>query len=601
MYIDAGHDKTVEVGVKQTILVAVLAWLFWGVAAAQDRDQLLADCVTVEACFTALDPAMPAKDRGVYEGDIDAIRVILKTRFGDAAKYALLDKARGAHPGWRNFASAILSDWGDWQESDVPLLREALQLKHGGWNARALGDIGSDAAILALVEDLPFSGMPGQTGWALHGIGPKVLSFLLPVLEAPSIEELGDDWDRRYKGRRGAIALVQAFRSQAVVVADEWIAIARNRREPAGRRIAALRGLGAMNGYLGDKSRSLRSIRHDRDPKISESAFDALVATHDPSVAQEFAETCKPTAEKWSPYAFEARRCLSQLSDFGTNARVAGKAILPFLKSENKKEQLFAIDTLGLISDAEAVPHIEPFLHSSDWRQVYAGVRALGNLKAWESVPEIEAAVQGHWLWELEQYGKYVSTQLIKRQPYADVVAMHWGDLRGGLGNYTSFFDSRDRCNWSVWTYNSERLEFEDENYGEGEIVQLADGKLVGTDKGEFGGALEWRPNVGEPITIVDDNTSHIYPVAGGYISIHGLAHMGSNRGFAVMLKRDENGNWSAEEIARFPGAAYQVKRMGVDVFAANANRRVIIFSPKGIIEAARCDWSARPREKLGD
>ncbi|GJL95736.1 MAG: hypothetical protein DHS20C05_21410 [Hyphococcus sp.] len=482
-------------------------------------------------------------------------------------------------------------------ERDVPLLRKALKFEHGGWIANALGDVGSPAAIEALVEDLPLAGFSSQTGWALFHIGPEVLAYLLPALEPPSWEEVynssGDEMYSKYVGWRGATYLIAEFRSQATIIADDWINVATDRRAAPIKRIAALRGLGAMKGYLGEKSQLIRPIRQDSDQTISRQAFDTLILTHDISIAEEYAASCQPTGDKWDSYVFKSRNCLQQLSEFGANGHVAGEHIRRFLHSENKMEQLYAIEALGLIGYAEAIPQIESFLASPDWRHVYASIRALGHLRSRRSVGKIEEAVRNHWLWELQRFGERASTIMVNRQPFTEKFTNNiYVALAGRFGNYNSLIDFSQECESGIWLYRGGEITFTKPIYAPETILEFPDGKIIATDNGEFGGSLEWHPKQGDTVTLVADNTSYIFPVSNGYLTIHGISHIVTDYGFAVLVTRNEYGAWHAKEVARFPGNSRIVQRLEGDLFAANFYGRVITFSPDGIQEPALCDYS---------
>lgn len=579
--------KTILISILGALLVATGAW-------GQDRAAILQDCATVADCLGIIEQTLPEKDTGRSFGDEENVAAILKARFGRAARDALLQKAVGDHGGWRNYSGGVLEHWHDWSEEDIPLLSRALELQSGGWIARPLGEIGSPQAIKVLLRDLIKIGIGSQTGWALHNIGVKTLDYVLPSLAEPGYEELPPEADYR-EGWRAVAALIEAFGSRATIVADEWVEVAVSRRASQMRRVAALRGLAAMNGYLDDKAVALHRLLKDRDKKVADQAFLTLVSVHDPAVAVRFAKTCKPTGEPWDEYVFPTFECLRQLSDFGSNARGAGRLVLPFLESANKSEQLDAIETLGLIGYEPAIPRIESFLESKDWRHVYASVRALAQMRSRSSIPKIESAIEGHWLWELQTYAGRAVSLMLRHQPYSEILGDDWADRLSGFGRYSAPYLGRDECEWNVWTYKGSQLTFEKSTTENDIRLPLRDGELVGTDRGEFGGDLRWKPTSGAEFVLVAENTHAIFPVKDGFVSIHGIGHMMISYGFAAFISRSEDGVWRAEEVARFPAAAYQAKQLGPDLFAANAAGRVIIFSRNGILGTADCDYRARP------
>lgn len=561
-------------------------------AQADNRDPLIKDCPSIEDCLEILGRALPVEDKGIYDHDVDEIRAILKQRFGDAARDALLEKAQEGHGGWINFAGALLGDWGDWREEHLPALVAALRKNSGGWIARALGELGTDGAIRALVDDLK-NGDNNQTSFALEQLGPRVLPYLLPLLELPDPEDLPPDTPYQ-GGWLTAASVIKANKSNSLSIADEWVNLASNRRKIAVQRIAALRGLSAIGGYLGEKSVRLRPLLRDRDKAISEQTYKTLVAAFDSSVARRLAASCEPVADEWTYIDIESLLCLRALSEFGTNARQAGDLVMPYLSAE-KADQLIGIETLGLIGYEPAIPKIEKFLESSDWRLVLAATRALGQLKAYDLIPKIEKATRDHWLYEIQEYaGETVSALIRRRQTPEPHNLARILSYYGHFGDPLWIFEPRGECGWGVWDYGGERLTFDVSDEQDGQTIVLSDGSLVATDEGEFGGALVWRGRDGAEMTIVPDNTSRLLPAGNGFIALHGISHLSINYGFATLVMRDGDG-WKAKEIARFPGVAHRAKKLNDGLFVAEALGHAVIFNETGIIDQAECDWSARP------
>lgn len=574
-------------------------------ATGQERDLLLQDCLPVSSCLQIIEQTLLEKDNGQLYGDEKQVAAVLKARFGREARDGLLKKAIGDHGGWRNYAGGVLQYWNDWSDDDIPILKKALELSPGGWIANALADLGSDQAIEVLFDDLTQSDGVNQTGFALRNIGPKVLNFALPALSTPSYDELPEDAPYT-EGWRAVASLIGSFGSRATFIADEWIAIANQRRATTSDRVAALRGLAAMNGYLGNKGTALHGLLRNSDRQIAEQAYITLVSTYDPAVARRFAESCKPSGRKWDEHVSQSFDCLSQLSDFGSNAKNAGDLILPFLNAPNKAEQLYGIEALGLIGYEPAIEKIEPFLKSSDWRLVYASVRALAQMNSKSSVPKIESAIQHHWLWELNLYAEQTVSLLVHNQPYYEILSLPWARIYSnpwrngfdsGFGDYTAPYDESRGCEWQVWTYQDEQITFDQSARNRRASITLPDGELFGTDKGEFGGNLTWKSNDGSEIVLVHNNTIDMFSINDGFISIHGISHLSISYGFAVHITRGGDGTFSTQEIARFPAAAYDVKQLNEDLFAANASGRVFIFSKDGIKSAAYCDQRYRPKD----
>ena len=109
---------------------------------------------------------------------------------------------------------------GTWTVDDVPALRAALVMDHGGWVARPLSQIGSATAIHALVEDLSQGDdVTNQTGFALSKFGERALAELMPLLEN----------DEKY---RLAAEVIGEMKPLPIAYAATWTVLALDRSEP---------------------------------------------------------------------------------------------------------------------------------------------------------------------------------------------------------------------------------------------------------------------------------------------------------------------------------------------------------------------------------
>jgi HEAT repeat protein len=346
----------------------------------------LEGCPALPACLVVLDAFVSPRDDGRGSSAARAIAHKL-LRFGEPAKQELLRRAAGAHPGWRNLAGDILQYWEAWSPSDVPAIRAALQLRHGGWIARPLAAIKTPEAIQALVEDLPFIGAESQTGWALIQIGPKALPHLLPILA-----------DERHAF--AAASVIHRMGKEAFVAAPDWASIGGSADNPKNVRLAALRGLAAMGDGARQQGKDLREMLASPDVDIRAQVFETLVAIRDPSVVTSVAENCNPSETAFYR-PLQSRTCLMNIAAFGEHARTVGSQLMKFLASPNGEELAVAVTALGYIGYDAAIPQIEQQLRSPDWRVVYAAARSLGWLAATGSIRELEKVASGHWLPEV--------------------------------------------------------------------------------------------------------------------------------------------------------------------------------------------------------
>jgi HEAT repeat protein len=498
----------------------------------------LEGCPAVPACLVILDAFVSPLDDGRHSSAARAIADKLR-RFGEPGKQELLRRAAGAHPGWRNLAGDILQYWGAWSPSDVPAIRAALQLQHGGWIARPLAAIRSPEAIQALVEDLAFIGAESQTGWALVQTGPTALPYLLPIL--------ADDQ------HASAAVIIGRMGREALVAAPDWASVATSADNPKKVRLAALRGLAAMGDGAQQQGKDLREMLASPDIDIRAQVFETLVAIRDPSVVTTVAENCNPSGTAFSKIPYQSFACLKNVATFGEHALPAGSQLLKFLLSPNGEELAAAVTALGYIGYDAAVPQIEQQLRSPDWRVVYAAARSLGWLAATGSIRELERVAFGHWLPEVRDQASAVvdalkgSGRRMARPPSVD------GPDRARL-----FFMGRSNLR-PLTLCGSRRWEWHDIQFSlpppstRAARLSLGAGELVGTNRGEWGGELAWKPADGQAQPIIKDNVIAIEAAEGGAIVLFGLAHLGWNYGYAVRVSQRDDGGWSLSEVARLP------------------------------------------------
>jgi len=552
--------------------VLLMAWP----ATAIEVPRGLDDCPSLEACLQLIDQVVPARDDG--EGSNATVLANKLRRFGDSAKHELLKRATGHHPGWRNVAGAILSEWHSWTPSDVPELHEALRKQPGGWVARPLGEIATPEAIQALVEDLP-KGSENQTDFALSKLGARAVPYLFPILESD-------------KNAPSAERIIQKMNTLAVPFASQWATQAADPGQPVQARLGALRGIAAIGDNARPSGEVLHNLLHDSDPRIRKQVDLTLRAVRDPVVVEEVVRTCHPSAAPFDPLALEALKCLAEVASYGDGGREVGATLLTFLASENGAERSYAITALGQVGFEPAIPQIEDAMNSADWRVVYAAIRSLGWLGDASAVPVMEKLASDYWLPEVREKAKQVAGLLssvgrVSRPPRFSRLSENGGNP---FVVDREVLDGVPDCPSKHWQWNDTSFGFPPRSNERDTELQVQDGKFVGTNHGEWGGELMWRPTSGEPTSIQKDNVVGIEPDAEGPVVLFGLAHMGIAYGYAVHVTRP-NGEWKSVEVARLPAEADSLVTIGPDLFAAWSDRRVVVFSAKrSILGLATCE-----------
>lgn len=534
----------------------------------------LDSCASVAECLSLIDRVTPPRDDG--EGSNADILAAKLQRFGVAAKRELLKRAVGEHPGRRNVAGAILSEWHSWFPSDVPQLREALRKQHGGWVAVPLAEIGSPDAIQALVDDLP-NGTESQTDYALSKLGARAIPFLVPLLQTDKFEP--------------AAKVIRDIGSSAIPFAAGWVAVAINSQEPLNVRIGALRGIAAIGDMARPSCSGLHALISNSSAEIRRQVQMTLRAIHDPFVVVEVARSCRPAADPFDSYAIPAFSCLRQIALYGEGGGAAGDDLLPFLESRNGAERSYAITTLGAIGYSAALPQIEASLNDMDWRVVYAAIRAVGWLDDRLAIPRLQDIGAHYWLPEIRKKAAQVAAELASstgsNQQHPRLVP--YGNEAGEpFAIDHEILSSAPSCSANIWNWNGTIFGSPPEHQGKVRLL-ASGGKFIGTNHGEWGGELSWVPDNGNVVAIHKNNVVGIESAADGPIVLFGLAHLTLADGYALHVRYDSQGKWERVEVARLPAEGDALAAIAPNLFAAWSSGRVVVFSNSGILGLASC------------
>jgi HEAT repeat protein len=539
-------------------------------------------CPTLDACLALLNNVNPTND--VW--DIDNSNILARglSRFGDSAKHELLKRAVGSDPGWRSTAAGILGEWKTWEPSDVPALLVVLHTDQGEWAAEPLAKIATPDALQALVEHLPHERMDYASTF-LSNLGARAVPYLFPLLQD----------DEKYKSADRVIA---AMDPHPIAFVAGWVTIALDPEKDVKERLAALRGIAALGQTAASTGPSLHGLLNDSNDWLLKQVHLTLRAIHDPIVVNELAQSCKPTASSFDFLALNSNLCLREIAEYDLAARDSGSFLLSFLSSKNGAERAYGITTLGLISYAPAIPQIEEALNSRDWRIVNAAIWSLGWLGDKNAIPQLDEIASTHWLPELKDSAARVAGAL--RSPQGRIEHAPWKLRSGDFLNdpFTVVADGIGRgmrpCKGNTWIWNGNSFRLFASHEDRVSSLQFRNGnmwgELVGTNNGEWGGQLAWRPLKGQPLTLLRDNVVDMKYASGAAIVLFGLAHMSFNYGYMLKVSRNSDGTWDEAEVARLPGVPGAWTDLSPDLFAIHVNGRVVIVSAKdGILGLAQC------------
>lgn len=541
----------------------------------------LHSCSSLAECLKLLDGVTSTAGPGMGPEE-EEIRGVLK-QFGEPAKHELLGRATGDDRGWRHLAGAILWGWDSWTPSDVPELRSGLLKDPGGWLARPLGQIGTPEAIRVLVEDLP-KGSENQTDFALAKLGPKAIPFLMPLLERKTTAE-------------SAQRVIRKMDDSALPFASLWARAASDASQPMRLRLAALRGIAALGSRAKSASRSLPALLSSPDPMLRAEVDSTLKATRSAAVVSEVTRSCYPKAGEFDPLAIDALVCLREIAAYGEDGQSAGQSLLPFLSSKNGNERALGITTLAVIGYKPALAQIEAALSSPDWRITYAAVRGIGWLGDQQALSDLQKVASTHWLPEVRNAATRTIAALQSSKGRLDGTWKFsaWDGVGEPFEIDHMILDRTPSCRSQHWTWNGATFKLQPQRQGpdaRGTMsLQFSEGKLEGTNLGEFGGMLRWKSldRGSKTEVIFRDDVVGMANDGDGAMVLFGLAHLTLAYGYVLRVVQTSD-DWNLSEVAQLPAEAEALTTLAPGTFAALSRNRVVVFTREGILGMAACD-----------
>lgn len=566
------------------ILMLCASWC----ASGHSRELAASDCSDLDRCMAWLGTRASLESDGGH-GTLCDVASRELAPFGNEAKRRLWDKLTSKRKGWADLASCVLRTFPALSEEDVPRLRELLRGRYDGWEATALSRIGSDSAIRALIEALP------QTGFALTKLGARSLPYLLDFMTEQSAAQSGN-WIV-------AQQIITDMGTAAVVVAESWRDVATNPAEPETRRIAALRGLEAMGDKAGAIAPAIAALLHEERPAIRAAAQATLLAMRDPSALSKLVAECQPAN---SVADRQARPdCLIDIARFGPAAEPYGPQILKFLRSGAEYDAIYGAVTLGMIGYRSAAPDLTRALESSDWRMTLASARSLGWLKASEAETSLSNVARRHWLRVVRSEAERALRSV--RGEQTSTPAYDWGSLFDAPFDFESVpfkNEAKAECPSDRWAWSGGEIYAPRENSADAELralgerhgldsvkafLRVEDGLLLGTNAGEFGGALWFQSAEGARVKLYDLNITNIGEGANGIIALAGMTHLFVNFGEVLSIKSSASGGYSARHQIALPGAPSYMASVGGGDFLIATYYGAYILHGGWRMEEARC------------
>lgn len=88
------------------------------------------------------------------------------------------------------------------------------------------------------------------------------------------------------------------------------------------------------------------------------------------------------------------------------------------------------------------------------------------------------------------------------------------------------------------------------------------DGKLLGTDEGEWIGSLMHQDETGKIHALLNENVHGIIRNNAGIFVFTGLSHLGTNEGYIYAVAQGRDGSINTRLLGRLPGAPSKVRQL---------------------------------------
>jgi hypothetical protein len=279
---------------------------------------------------------------------------------------------------------------------------------------------------------------------------------------------------------------------------------------------------------------------------------------------------CMEEPESWRRFTR-----LRQLAELGTAARKDAPYVIERLQDENWDVRAEAARTLGRIGATEAIPQLLAAVTPNDWRLTFEAMSSLVELKAPQADAVLATIASSYWLPSIAEAAR----NLGKGEPPPRSAATTSFRLTLDVCNAKADRTSIPRCsspsdeadgrryaeeNNAYWRLFRRKFRNQPDLSGASRALptlDVPDGRLIGTDHGEFGGALGFLNTRTHAIqeTIIDENVLGLVQRRDRVVVVTGLDHGGLNRGYIWQVRRAGDGRWAAQRLWRLPGTPYEI------------------------------------------
>ncbi len=307
--------------------------------------------------------------------------------------------------------------------------------------------------------------------------------------------------------------------------------------------------------------------------------------------------TCTPSFDPYDGMALDSN-CVVNFAERPEDAALLTPRLNEFLRSPNSLDVARAALILGWFDERLAAPEIARLLRSTDWRVVQAAARTLGWLGARDALPELDRTAREHWLPQVRiaatASANAIRTRGALRRP---------ASLKGDGGFWSELWfqlaEPVATCPGDAYRWKGRPIRLgagaaeitvargDRRNYNRLTLVRPS-GRLVGSDAGEWGGGLLWRPWLSRATILHDRNTFGLANGNNAIMGLFGSRHMLAYA-YAAEVINGDGGEPRLGQPIMFAGNAWDLSAVGAGLFAVRTDAGVLVFDSDRILGRAEC------------
>lgn len=275
---------------------------------------------------------------------------------------------------------------------------------------------------------------------------------------------------------------------------------------------------------------------------------------------------------------------LYRLALVGPDGCGAGPAVMHLLESDDRQLRAAAAFALGSIQyslaehrllQALADP-VDPLLN----RRAAEALGRLGDPAALDALRRVSAS---HWRTSVRVAATQAIRHIRDRSPYPTP------DLRDLLDDGQPG-DGMSRCNEDLFLYLRGRPEEQ--------ALTVPGGRLVGIDRGEWGGNLRFEEPSGAIQPLLAKNVFELTTLGERTIVVTGLLHMRFAEGAVYDVSQDATGMWHATPWRGLDGPPLWTAKAKDGRLHIGLPTYTLLLSPDGTMEEGACETPAEAAKK---